>query len=459
MRRLTFIRKGENMRRFLLLGILFSSIILPCFAQSGYITEYFTIGNNYTNHVDSRAINLCSEGSVVILGNYIYMEYEEPCAYRGNIISKFNSNGDYVWMYEFYGFNTNRFRNISHIDSDDDDNVYFFTIENFFEYQDIIYWKIDVNGNITQLNDDILAPYALIKFTKSIRLPNNEIISVGMSNTNPNPFYSDSQACFFRFSPNGDTLNSVHFSSDQNYNFPHTFATNIVQKTNGNFLMSCQLTENVGTLLELDINGTIINRYDLTDSLMYYRYSSIPVIEKIPNSNDFIIAYIAKYTNEWYQNGEFRVAKLSDEGIESLFNIEETPLIMIESIQLTTDAIYMCGFSNNTRGTLIKMSFDGEILWEKQIYGTNSHFGSSECNYLLALSSNLLDIGNDGSIYMAWSNSQSIIAMKLLPNGQLANEQEIIPVNDNYISVYPNPGIDKLISLSKGTNYQIKRNK
>lgn len=44
---------------------------------------------------------------------------------------------------------------------------------------------------------------------------------------------------------------------------------------------------------------------------------------------------------------------------------------------------------------------------------------------------------------MAWSYSQSIIAMKLLPNGQLANDDPIIPPSNISIQVYPNPGKNK----------------
>ncbi|MFA5666895.1 MAG: T9SS type A sorting domain-containing protein, partial [Candidatus Cloacimonadaceae bacterium] len=269
-----------------------------------------------------------------------------------------------------------------------------------------------------------------ICFNKALRTPDNEIVAVGKASQN----YDVSSACFFRFSSAGDTLATAFWPVDQGSQYLEAGAYDLALMDNGNILVTCYLSSILGSVLEIDINGDILNRVDILG--IFWSIDSSLTINRSLDNESFILAG----TTGPHPDYSIKVFLLFAGELTFLFEVDNSILTWVSSVKLQTDSMYLCG--RVFEGGLINVSYSGDVNWVWNHQGGNSTpyiwdgFGSP--------STALLDLDSDGCIYWAWGNSGNQVVIKLLPNGQLPIEDELISPPVNRISAYPNPMKDHL---------------
>ena len=88
----------------------------------------------------------------------------------------------------------------------------------------------------------------------------------------------------------------------------------------------------------------------------------------------------------------------------------------------------------------MKLDWNGNILWWWLHEGDNS----SHYNGLGVQSKSLLAVDDSDCVYWTWGSHYSQVIVKLLPNGQVANQDEVQVPAANLLTAYPNPMKDHL---------------
>ncbi|MDD2424100.1 MAG: T9SS type A sorting domain-containing protein [Candidatus Cloacimonetes bacterium] len=392
------------------------------YSQSGYVyNESLPV-----NAIASRSIFVCSDNSVVVLSNVDNTE-EEWCTYYSTI-TKLDPDGNLLWR---QWLNPGGFPPcaITGVDIDAEDTVTFILIGD-----EISLGTIDSEGVVATLSVliDMDIPYFTKSFNKALRTPNNEIVAVGKAYQDY-IFYELSSACYFRFSSAGDTLATAFWPVDPDSPYHQAEAYDLALMDNGNILIACRLHSFNCSILEVNPDGTLVNRFDLPGQ---FHSPNVSICREL-NSPSYIIAYaMGEYPDysihvERFENGVF----------EPLFSISGSNLTAVDSMILGTDNIYLCGAIIGG-GTLLSLTYSGELNWSWEQLGSN--FSSVE-RYGSA-SAALLALDNDNCIYWAWSGGLrgSQVITKLLPNGQLPIDDEVQAPPVNTISAYPNPMKDEV---------------
>lgn len=394
----------------ILLVVLFYGL---AFAQTGYV---YTAEFPSISIQASRSVFVCSDSSVVVLGN-ADDTFEFHSYYL--TITKLSPQGDLLWRQWMDGG-----MSITGVDIDANDTVTFITTSEYIRL-----WAVDSGGTLHFLSNGMDVLNHNITFNKAMRTPSNEIVAVGKRNYN----YDVSSACYYRFSATGDTLATAVWPEDQGSPEHRIEAYDLALKNNGNVLVTCSLHTGLGSVLEITPTGNLLSRIDLPGITTFL--STIPISRENSLQSFLISISTGNYPN---QNTTFY--RLSDGVLFQLFTID---VDFVYSMVLGTDSVYLCGFNlSPIPGVLVKLGYDGVIQWSWNQQGVNTSvyiadgFGSP--------STALLGLDPSGCVYWAWGNSAQQVIIKLLPNGQVPVQDELQTPQVSKIFAYPNPMNDHL---------------
>jgi hypothetical protein len=388
-------------------------------AQSGYIYD-----QELASHYGSRSIFVCSENSVVVLGN---VDNTQEVHEYDLAITKVSPYGSLVWR-RYMG--NGGMTSITGVDIDASDTVTFITTL-FFPTR-IQLWTIDSEGQINPISDYITTPYLTLSFNKALRTPTNEIIAVGKTAQN----IEVSSACYFRFSATGDTLSTAFWSVDQGSQNQRAQAYDLAMKENGNLLVTCTLFSGLGSVLEISPSGTIVTRIDLPSN--FISYGTITINRDINDISTFLISHCSGVNTDPVTV----YTRYEDNSINQLFVLTTNQLQIINTMIIGNGFTYLCGWTLSGVGVLVKVAIDGEILW------SYNQLGDNNCIYLIngfgSPSTALLGLDGDGCVYWAWGGNGHQMILKLLPNGQVPVEDEVQLHPQESITAYPNPMKDNI---------------
>ncbi|MDD3563106.1 MAG: T9SS type A sorting domain-containing protein [Candidatus Cloacimonetes bacterium] len=403
----------------LLISIL-AMLSSMAFAQSGYVyNESLPI-----EIIASRSIYVCSDNSVVVLSNVD--DTEEEWWFFYSTITKLDPDGNLLWR---QWLNPGGWPPcaITGVDIDAEDTVTFILIGD-----EISLGTIDSEGVVATLSFliDMDIPYYTKSFNKALRTPNNEIVAVGKAYQDY-IFYELSSACYFRFSSAGDTLATAFWPVDPDSPWHQAEAYDLALMDNGNILIACRLHSFNCSILEVNPDGTLVNRFDLPGE---YHPSNVAICRESNNAS-----YIIAYAMGEFSDRSIQVDRFENGVFEPLFSISGSDLTEVNSMILGTDNIYLCG-RLSVNGSLLSLTYSGELNWSWAQPGYNH---SSVERYGSA-SAALLALDNEDCIYWAWGSRGSQVITKLLPNGQLPIDDEVQAPPVNTISAYPNPMKDEV---------------
>lgn len=198
-------------------------------------------------------------------------------------------------------------------------------------------------------------------------------------------------------------------------------------------LITCRLHSFNCSILEVNPDGALVNRFDLPGQ---FHSSNVSICREL-NGPSYIIAYRMGES----PNRSIHVDRFENGVFEPLFSISGSDLTRVNSMILGTDNIYLCG-RLSVNGSLLSLTYSGVLNWSWEQPGNNlssvEQYGSA--------SAALLALDSDNCIYWAWSGELfgTQIITKLLPNGQLPIEDEVQTPPVNTISAYPNPMKDEI---------------
>lgn len=422
-----------------LIGIFILAISSIAFAQSGYVySEYFE-----DCAISSRSIFVCSDKSVVVLGNLDY-NYGPHTQYLS--ITKLDPSGNLLWRQLMGG--TGLFLTITGVDIDENDAVTFITTV-LASDQYIKLWSIDSSGNFTLLSEEpYIQNYRRISFNKAMRIPNNEIVAVGKTYTS----LQGLSACFYRFSATGDTLATAYYPLDASS--PHqeqgAEAYDLALKDNGNILITCQLNIGTASILEIDPMGNIVNRINLPES-HYDFYSSVAVSYYPYNSGYLIVGPFGVFPDT-----AIKAYLLHNNELSYMFSVDPDIVLWPHSILTHENEVLICG-TLYSDAILVNHSGSGELYWTWQQEGGN--LSNIHVEGIGMVSTALLAKDSEGCVYWAWGDIQTQLITKLLPNGQVPVADEVQTPMINEISAYPNPMKDEIrIKIKQENSLPIQGN-
>ncbi|HPV15075.1 MAG TPA: hypothetical protein PL126_05440 [Candidatus Cloacimonadota bacterium] len=399
--------------KFVALSLLLLSGIIGLAAQSGYVYNYH---NSFYDNMAARSIFLCPDNSVVVFSNW---DNQDEINFSGSTIIKLNPNGNLLWEISFEAYGA--YSTFTGIDVDADDNL-------IFIYEDdgeIGFYMMSSDGTISAIGPSI-SPSQLVTFNKALRTSRGDIVAIGRIGGWFFDYTSPKAACYYRFSAQGDKLATAYWpSSDPYYPYYRAAAHDLALMDNGNLLITCTLSSEYNTIFEVNLDGEIINRYDIP-SVSDWSYGL--TICKEADSESHIVAYSTA--------DSVSINRLSDGGLEHLFSISRDRTDYISSMIVKPDYIILGG----TGGIVMKLDWNGNILWWWLHEGDNS----SHYNGLGVQSKSLLAVDDSDCVYWTWGSHYSQVIVKLLPNGQVANQDEVQVPAANLLTAYPNPMKDHL---------------
>lgn len=412
-----------------LLGIFILAISSIAFAQSGYVySEYFE-----DCAISSRSIFVCSDNSVVVLGNLDY-NYGPHIQYLS--ITKLDPSGNLLWRQLMGG--TGLFLTITGVDIDENDAVTFITAAITALLGDwyINLWSIDSSGNFTLISEEYSIPNPKrAHFNKALRTPNNEIVAVGKTLR----YIDESMACFYRFSATGDTLATAYYPLDASspYQERGAEAYDLARGDNGNILITCQLNIGTATILEVDPMGNIVNRIDVPGQFRTFN-SCLTIGSNLDDDSHSIFGSFG----EAFLDTCIMVYRLHNNELSHEYSVDPSIGKWPHSTLVHEDGILVCGLSSAWDATLVSLSGSGELNWTWQQGGGNN--SNLQDEGIGNASTALLAMDSEGCVYWAWGNGRTQLITKLLPNGQVPVADEVQTPMINEISAYPNPMKDDL---------------
>ncbi|MDZ4121570.1 MAG: hypothetical protein U1C33_04075, partial [Candidatus Cloacimonadaceae bacterium] len=300
-------------------------------------------------------------------------------------ITKLDPQGNLLWR-RYISSGSSWYISITGVDIDSEDKVTFLITR--FGASIINLGTIDSAGVIHFFPNSVQNTLGLT-FNKALRTSNGEIVAVGMVSQT----YDISSACYFRFSATGDTLATAFWPVDQGSQYYKAEAYDLALMDNGNLLVTCSLNSTSRTLLEINLNGFVVSRYDIPGEMQLY---VVPICRE-PNSQSYLIAYRMGES----PNNSIFIDRFENGVFEPLFTIPTSYLSFVSSMILGTDAIYLCG-TFGINASLVSLSYAGVVNWSRNQQGSNV------CDYINAgfgsYSTALLGIDDAGCVYWAWGN-------------------------------------------------------
>ncbi|MDD4035079.1 MAG: T9SS type A sorting domain-containing protein [Candidatus Cloacimonetes bacterium] len=348
-------------------------------------------------------------------------------------ITKLDPQGNLQWR-RYIDPGIYQYISITGVDIDNDDRVTF--IITCFGGSIIQVGSISSAGVINFLSIPFEIPLMGITFNKALRTLNGDIVAVGKASQN----YDVSSACFFRFTATGDTLATAFWPVDQGSQYHEAEAYDLALMDNGNFLITCSLHTSLGSIIEVNGNGEIVNRINVPDNYLNV-YSCLALGRSYTDGS-----YLLASSFGFFPNVMVKVFRLLGHELTLLFELDNNVIRSVSSLFTYQNGIYICGTAFN--GTLVNLSLSGELSW------TWNHPGDNICPYIGdgfgSPSTALLGLDSLGCVYWAWGNSGQQVIIKLLPNGQVPVQDDVQTSPVNLLTAYPNP-MTNLITI-KATN-------
>jgi hypothetical protein len=348
------------------------------------------------------------------------------------VITKLDPQGNILWR-NYLESLSYEYISITGVDIDAEDKVTFVTT--VFWGSRIQLWTVNSAGEMNPLSYPVEIPIMGITFNKALRTSNNEIVAVGMASQD----FHVSSACFFRFSATGDTLVTAFWPAELGSPLQRAEAYDLALMDNGNAYVTCSLHTGLGSVLEIDTAGELVNRIDLPDDLRNNAVFSSLAIARIIGDESCLIAG----TFDSYPNTIIKVYSLLGNEVTHLFDIDNSILEFVSTLLPYPGGMFICGSLSFYCGKVINLSTSGELIWSRNQQGENL------CTYIAwdgfgSPSTALLGLDPTGSIYWAWGNIGTQVIIKLLPNGQLPIDDDVAAPSISRITAYPNPMKDHL---------------
>ena len=433
-----------NIALRVLVSILILAICSIAFAQSGY-EHAQEIGSGNGANISSRSIFRCSDNSVVTIDSVEDTDDLEELIVVDIAITKLDPFGSLLWRRYFYG---QSFLSVTGVDIDANDTVTFITTQ-IWANDYINLWTIDSSGIVTRISEALSIPNSYIAcFTKALRIANNEIVAVGKSS-----YTAPRSACFYRFSATGELIATALWPVDidnPSY-YDCSEAYDLALKDNGNLIVSSSMNPTTASVLEIDIDGNIINRIDFADRFLS-GYSTL-AISKEANQDSYLLAGVFGE----YPDHAVQVYRLQNNELNLLFDVEQGIIRELSSLLAYDNGLIICGSYNTSQWALVNLSLSGEVNWYRHQPGGNINFLLSE-NYSTQ-ATDLIERDEDGCVYWTCGDREMQLITKLLPNGQVpvADEVQIPPAT--IISAYPNPMKDEIkIKIKQDNSLPIQGN-
>ena len=388
----------------LLLSVFLSLAAQSDPAQSGYI---YDAADPVVSDQASSSIFLCSDNSVIVFSNWDVIDFVN---HSGNAITKLDPQGSRLWRRSV----SSGYPMITGVDVDEDDCATFI----FTDVDCCQLYKISSTGVISEIGEPVTLPSSTY-FHKALRTSDGDIVAIGRAFHGWSSMYYCWTYC--HFSAQGEILATASWYNSYS---PAAASSDIALMDNGNLLISCALGEEGSTILEITVSGDVINRYDIHHS--YHVWYGLN-ITKEPYAQSHILAYDV-------DNG-ISIDRFSDGSLEHLFSIPESIIGHVSSMLVTPDNILICG-PKGSNGVLVMLDWTGNVIW------TRDQSGANLSDYAIGIGGmpkSLLALDDAGCIYWAWGRSNHLVVVKLLPNGQVANQDEVQVPAANLLAAYPNP--------------------
>jgi hypothetical protein len=391
---------------------LFSLLVgILCYAQPGYIS---TILIDSLEEFTPKTVYICSDNSVVILGNAGFMFDMGQFWDYGPLIIKLDPQGNLMWhqMVDCNTFPTE----IVGIEIDEND-VTHFIISKPFSYR---IGFIDANGSFV-LHEEKSFSYQP-HFNKAIRMPSGEILACGRIRESQNYEFS---AAFFRMSALGDSLAASYYPPDTLNSTLDITGRNMVQKDDNSVYIACYLGSGDLSILHADLDGVIINRYDISGSSQYFGMSMFC-------NSDSLMVFTVEAIDLNFSTILSTIDAMGDLQSYSI----GSDFYGICSVASTPDFFVLLGSHQMERAKLAKYDYSLQNIWSVDYneIALWSHGSFYEHN------TDILKFDQQGCIYFVGIvNFTDIAVMKLLPNGQVPNLDEVQATTLSPITAYPNP--------------------
>lgn len=412
------------MRRMLIVVIgLFC--YMACHAQTGYLRS-FTIHElefGYLRDFTPKTIYVCSDNGLVILGDAGFIEDPMPWFFVP-IIIRLDSHGNLLWHRVIDIF----YENIIGVGIEQNDVVHF-VMGKPSGYR---VGFIDTNGSFTIsghksfVNNHFLSQ----RFNKGIRLDNGEIIACGRIGLTSYGY----EAALFRLSTVGDSLAATYYPPDTQDYYSGTNGFNLEKRDDNSLYVACYLNFDNLSILHTDMDGSIINRYN------------------IDSSNQ-------SYGTTMFQNSD----SLSVFTIDSSSGNHDTLLTSIDisgnsqTYNLGSEMYYLCSVVSSPEYFILLGS---DILGHIRITKFNQYLSEvwSVAYDTIRISFPFppplienIEFDQQGCVYFVGTTGvTNIVAVKLLPNGQVPVQDYVQTSPVNLLTTYPNP-MTNLIKI-KATN-------
>ncbi|MCK9242174.1 MAG: T9SS type A sorting domain-containing protein [Candidatus Cloacimonadaceae bacterium] len=404
-----------------LLVLSFCSIV---FAQSGYISSFsvtdYELGLGLMEMFTPKTIYVNSDRSLMILGDASFFD-DVSWTFMPAII-KLDSQGNLIW-YEPIWSTYGSCSNIIGIEIDQNDVVHF-VVGRPNSYH---VGSIDTNGSHSLHGHKSFVSDGSSRFNHALRLTNGEIMICGKVTAQSYGNYG----ALFRMSAIGDSLAATYYPPDvQGYEANN--CVKLVQIDEHSVYVASYLNSDGLSILQTDMDGSILNRYDIGDSYQYH------------GTNMFLDSdSLAVFTID-FNNGDYSTSLTS---IDISGNIRVYSLgsnmSHILAASKASDGFVLLGM--NIQGGFRISKFDQFIsnIWSVSYSGITTYES-------FPFSKEKIQIDQYGCIYFAGSEIggseyfNSAVAYKLLPNGQVPVADEVQTPPVNAISAYPNPMKDHL---------------
>lgn len=407
-------RQEASVRATALMLFLMMAVLL--WTALGAQSSYF-YSQEINDQYSSRSIFLCSDNSVVILGNDAYVM--ELHMYS-QTITKLDPQGNLLWR-AVMGVEGS----ITGVDIDSNDNVTFITTN-----PGIRLWSINRFGAITPISDEQPLPRFNTVFNRAVRLGNGDIVAVGSDRGDV--WYFNYSACYFRFSSYGEVMAQVYWTAVPYPANSDTRGFDLTPLDNGNVLIACSWISHQLAVVEVSPDAQIVNNHGFPGRA----FGSAVTIDRIPGQQNWLVAY-----NLSVFPFQVNIDVFNGTTITPLFAVADTTFRRVTDVMLSGDRIYLCG-TTYAGGRLLCLDYQGNVLWSRDQQGEN--MGWACVNGLLDPSTHLLQRDDDGCVYWAWGNYGTQTVTKLLPNGQVDVDDEVLMPGPVTMTLYPNPMKDKV---------------
>lgn len=391
--------------RFVALFVLLLNGILYLGAQSdpalsGYV---YYCRELYGGSRAARSVYLCLDRSVIVISDY---EADAGFLFPGHFITKLDAGGEFMWESTLPGYSNST---VAMVDVDAEGGIYFLCADP----DAIQLYRLSLSGR-EPIGGPIVPPCNTY-FSKALRTDGGDIVAVGQSRAADGDEWA---ACYYRFSAQGDSLASAYWPGSSGAG-----AYDLALLDSGNLLVSCYLSGNSQSVLEVNPAGEIVSTYDVSMSLFGFGIS----ISAESGAQTHLLAYKS--------SGGVSVARFAGGSSEHLFTVPGSVIEDVNSLVVTQDNIFLCGIRGLSEGVVVKLDADGAVEWARYQRGDNATI----CQDWTPASKSLLAVDDNGCAYWSWGGHAPQVIIKLPPDGQVHTVDEVQIPAANMLTVWPNP--------------------